>query len=271
MLQAMNGDTMHPDLLSRRLLRESAWEKYDADMDFLWSHSYRLSTNVILYGKIMRFPFEVFGDPDNMCWGLFADALLESCTIAIYRLAWDQTRGALTVGRFRDWMLSNSSHPEASTELRDRLSSLVVDGIQADTCTRVKEFRHNWLAHIGQRETILANTSGLFPSIGELERCCDAIHADIDTMSLDSTRMQTYSQYQTRRGEVHEGQPTDLDRLLDLVALHSALYRMPEEQPGYWPVHKSGLPASQLRTLEAYRERLGKPLFVLCGFTPIPQ
>lgn len=262
---------MSEDTDSELILKPGAVEKHKADLDFLWGQSVRLNANLFLFKRIRGFDFELFGDGAYHCWGLFGDALYEACNLAVWRLAVEPKHDVLSLRTLRDWMLKNCKSPSARGELMTRVGVLATSKLDKGLVTRLTEFRHHWLAHLGKIETILERTSGLFTSESELQTCCDAIHADITNLCLEGSKLQTYEQYMPDALRGEGAKQRDIDRLLDLVALNSAVYRMPEEQPAFWPHYRTTLGPHKLRRLEDYREKLGRPSFVLTHFTPVPQ
>jgi len=191
------------DPLSERFLKSDWLEEYRAQIEVLWHHSARLHGNLHLLSKISEFPFDLFGDGQDLCWILISRALYETSVMTTWCIVFDSDGNALTMRQFRNAVVTSAKDLEAKDRIIERLRKVDFDSRVSDTEEKVKALRHGQLAHLDRDIAMGAQEerAAMFGvSLQELQSTASAVHELISALSFDSGRAPTYFDYDNVTG-----------------------------------------------------------------------
>ncbi len=211
-----------------------------------------MTNDLYVLRKFVEFPAALLGVPDQPLLPILERALFTSSVLALSRLS-DESRGALTLARFRETLLKCVRHEASREELRKVLDKHDFDSRLGNLIGRVKHLRNNKLAHLGREN--LGSPEEVSVTLREVEDACSLAQDLVLTVSLGHGRAFHYPEYSDLINR-SDHQP-DIDVFLEALAGTGSVLRMPEEQPDLWDSYRAELDPNQIEQINAYRLRLG--------------
>lgn len=94
----------------------------------------------------------------------------------------------------------------------------------------------------------------------EIKKVCQSINKYFLALNIDHTRKVIPLEYDPARREISgQFKETDIELILESIALHSEILRMPEHDPDNWTQRKKPLSEYQKESLNKYRKKVGLP------------
>ncbi len=232
---------------------------YEQAMDFFWQQLIRLNVNIEIIDKVVRFPFGLFVElPRKSTFFLYVrDNFFETSVLAITRLITDGGgNGHYTLPQLKG-QVKRAIRPEFELEFRENLKAASFDKRAAILQGKAKELRNKYIAHIDAK-VVFGDDEQTDMTLGELKEIRDGINKLYDALSFGGLRGKLFSQYDPIMTRP-DGDKSDIEELLDLIAKNSIRLNAPEDQPEFWPYIREGMTENEITLLNHYRSRFGLP------------
>lgn len=224
-------------------------EDYKRGMQLFYSELVNLNTNIFIMQKINEFPFKLFCSPnDTIFFTTVLKNLYDVSILTVTKLVTDQAGDLSTLLQFKNQVVKF-----IKTEYRDSLIEMLKQNkfdnnirLMLDTATSIRNSR---IAHL-KIDTIFSDQVKRL-KIDELVELAKILNSLLQTLSFNVEQLMIplpYSEYVR--------QNTDIEKILDNIALNSNIIKMPEIIPSdAWVRHKKKMNQSEINTLNDYRKK----------------
>lgn len=253
----------HRDLANRKpteLFPQDFAEAYQRLHNDLWYRMVRLHGTIYTLEQLKDFPFDHLYAPNGMeFWRLVRRNFLEMAIILLHGLISDTGPDVHTIRNFKDriakgpWLDQHMHHLFTETFQErefDHNTNVIAE--------RVKEIRHNYIAHrLVDMHTALPKQELSGVKLQELRQLLDATHSLFSALSFGGA-------YATLAGDFMPGtvggkpRRTCLDEVLDAVLRDSYFVNEPERDQ-WWHEMRKRMSPEELELLNKYRKRVGLP------------
>lgn len=242
------------------LVREDKLGEYYRAIHIFHNRLTELHLNVYILEKLLDFPLHPFLGPDLF---FFRQVLLNcyyASVLIATSLTTDEGDGIYTLLTLRDRLASELLKPEYRAAFRSRLRVIRFTQRTSSLRERARRLRNQEIAHLLVRETIISDSEiERQPfSLQDLQTLRDALRELFRALTFNAT----YSMFPAGYSDdplSNGGLPTDVDRLLTMIAEQSPLLHLPETDPAHWQERKRTLSRGQLITFNHYRNKLQLP------------
>jgi hypothetical protein len=245
-----------------KLFDENWLPTYNADLSALWYQIIRLNSSVFILKKIDEFPERVFVQ-DGPFWDMTFMALYDSCILILWKLT-NRDGKSFTLPYFRDQILDHLLTPKYKdlfkSELRKAKFASIAESIADSTDEiRNKQIAHSdrdWRVNPSQQEIALRKMD-----LETLEKLTGMVNPLFDVLCFGGMREKTVTDYisEVRPGYGMDAR-SDVEVILDYLALNDPLMKMPEQQPDFWPMYRDhNLSPSDIEVLNTYRKKFNLP------------
>ena len=254
-----------PDLLDsvapeEALLDAAAVEFYRQRMAFFYSECVKLNADIHIMTKIRSFPLDVFTNhAENIFWSRVLDSLYEASLIRFTKLADDTSHDLYNLLPFKTWVVKHTKK-QYRQALCKRLAQCKFEQTTAAVRKKARALRRSVVAHL-RKDFVLGLAHVQIISLAEFRFLRDSINRLLDTLSFNAKHMMLPFQYAPDI-EHRDGFKSDIDELLDFVALHSQRLNEPETNPVLWSALLEALTnerPEELALITKYRRKFGKP------------
>lgn len=224
-------------------------EEYKRGMQLFYSELVNLNTNIYIMKKISEFPFRLFCAPtDTIFFTTVLKNLYELSILTITKLVTDKAGDLSTLLQFKNQVVK-SIKPEYREALVELLKKNKFDNNIHDMLDIATNIRNSRIAHL-KIDTIF-NDQIKSLKIDELEKLAQLLNSLLQAVSFNVEQIMIplpYSEYSR--------QNTDIEKILDNVALNSNLIKMPDIIPAdAWERHKKKMKQSDIENLNKYRRK----------------
>jgi len=216
-----------------------------------------LNVDIFILDHLLSFPFHLFPAPGgNLFFRMVVNNFLSASVLATTRVAGDQDPDFFTIPKFKNWLLQ-VVRPEYATEFRRHLRQLRFATTVRDLLRKAMRIRHRHIAHIFEEESPEPKQADIL-TFGELKTIRDSLNLLFAGLAFGTEHLFLPVQYlpNVQHSQGVDARP-DIEQLLDLIADHSHLVRLPETHPEQWVYRQATLSERDLRLLNAYRAKFG--------------
>jgi len=249
------------EVAPRTALEDSKSEEFYAQrMGFFFHECVKLNSDIYIAEKILAFPLDLFSNhAEHTFWNRMLDSLYEATLIRFTKLADDTHRDLYNLLPFKTWVYKHTKEeyrPALRKRLRDSRFEQTTDVIR----TKARALRNSVVAHL-KKDFVLGLYHVPAVSLTELKFLRNSVNRLLDALSFNTKHMLLPVQYAP--GVQHrEGFVSDIDELLDLVALHSQILNEPETNPLLWNARLESFAkerTEELAWISHYRRKFNMP------------
>ncbi len=234
---------------------------YKKGMDFFFQELVTLNVNLYILEKILDFPFYLFTNyGESLFFRMVLQNFFYSSLLLITRITTDQGGGMFTLPRFKN-RVRQSVKSDYQRPIDNLLREVKFDGKTQKMLERAKKLRTQKVAHVLEEVAIGEEPEVRF-FFEELQQLRDQLNLLLDTLAFDTHYMMLPIQYSP--DVIHpkgRDNRSDIEKVLDNIALSSTLLNMPEHDPIAWSRRRENLSNNDFNLLNAYREKFG--LFII--------
>jgi hypothetical protein len=192
-----------------------------------------LRNTLFVLGQIARFPFEHLVSPDKMYfWFLMYWNSVDYLHILLHGLICDTGPDTNNLNRFKNLVLKEWIREEYKKDFQILLKEVKLDGELRQIAETVREIRTHSLAHsVSGKLPQLPDASRRRVKVEALQKLCEGLERMFDACCFGRRLYTLFLHYHPGTTAGDERQPTDIEELLDLVARHSYMINMPEQDP----------------------------------------
>lgn len=243
------------------LLEASYLKTYKKDIEFLWGSIVDLNTNVFILDKVVKFPFHLFKLEYTLFWKILKTNLYEMCILLVAKLATDRDPRVLILQKFKENVRNNITNIQYRDILDQELKSIGLEKEIDKFKDRIEAIRNKKIAH-HQKDWLQSQTVPMLnqvaPNFDELRFICQRINRFFDLLCFSCKYWVKYIEYSNKiQHPPGTDSRSDIEVILDNLALHSSLLNMPEQQKEYWPHYRENLSEDDIRILNEYRRKFG--------------
>ena len=253
-----------PDILdsvdpAAALVDTEAVEFYEQRMSFFFHECVKLNTDLHIAEKVLAFPFDVFSNhAENVFWPRILNSIFEATLVRFTKLADDTSHDVFSLPPFRTWVIKHT-RDEYQGPLRRRLAACRFEHTTKEVRERVRAVRTN-IAHL-RKSFLFGEEAPPTILLSDLKSLLDSVNQLFDALLFNMKHQMLPIMYAP--GVRHpEGFTSDIDEILDAVALRSVILNQPETNPQLWAIHLkfAGTEApEQLAWITKYRRTFGLP------------
>lgn len=237
------------------VLKDGAFEEYDAGMGFFFSDLVDLNTIIYLAEQIIAFPFDLFLSRDDQTFfSVVMHSFYDSVVLTITKLATDQAGDLFTLLRFKN-RVRDMVKPEYRDAFDARLKEAGFDSETQAMLAKAKDLRNHRIGHT-TREFVAGNIKLFHPSISQLRDLRDALNSLLNSLAFNVEYSMLPIPYDSR---VIPQRKTDIEEILDGIAKNSSFLNMPERYPERWKYRRPNLDGDRLRMFNEYRRKFDLP------------
>jgi len=245
------------ELETKEILREDSLPEYEKGMNFFYSQLVHLNTTIYIIDQILKFPFKLFVEPDKMIFfKVFVRNSFDAGILIITRLATDQGNDLYTLMRFKN-RVRELIKPEFTDLFDERLRKYRFDKRIATLLKKIKMLRDERVGHARQ-DVVLGAFEGAQMDFSELKSLRDALNLLLQSLSFNTYYVMLPGPYDPEvQHPVGSNHKTDIEEILDSVALNSAMLQMPERNPNMWTHWRTELTDLEIGQINSYRKKFG--------------
>jgi hypothetical protein len=240
------------------VLESAALAEYQRGMSFFHLELASLNTILYLAEKIIEFPWNLLGRPEENFFNSVMKSFHESAVLIVTRLSSDQGMDPFTLPRFknrvREWVKQAMRN-----EFDDHMKAARFDKTIETIVEKARDLRNHRYAHTAA-DFVAGKVKLYVPTLAELTKVKNALETLFAELSFDVEHGMLPLDYDPR--VIHGGSrshTTDIEELLDSVAKNSYFFNMPEANANAWQFARTQLTAKDLAKLNSYRLRFGMP------------
>jgi hypothetical protein len=240
----------------KHILKDGAFEEYDAGMSFFFSDLVDLNTIIYLAEQIIVFPFDMFLSRDDQTFfSVVMHSFYDSAVLTITRLATDQAGDLFTLLRFKNrvWELMK---PEYRDAFEARLKEASFDIETKSMLAKARDLRNHRIGHT-TRDFVAGNIRVFRLNISQLRDLRDALNSLLNSLAFNVEYGMLPIPYDSRT--LRQNEKTDIEEILDGIAKNSLFLNMPERQPGRWKYRQGRLIGDKLKSFNHYRRKFNMP------------
>lgn len=242
------------------ILIEGDLIEYEQGMAFLYHFLVELNVNIYLVEQIFHFPLKLFLIEEvtekDIFLSHFIDNAMYMSILSITRLVADDSNDVFTMTTFQQRLLKLIK-PEYQAAYKKRLR----DNRFSDTQIRsirdkAKDFRNKRLAHLTQasfQEAYDQTIERTHIYFLEIKILCQKLNKCFNNLAFGREYLMLPKCYQNNNA----GYKSDIEAILDSIAINSQILSLPENSPERWQVVRSTLNQSDLNQLNQYRKKFG--------------
>lgn len=242
------------------VLQEDKLGEYNRGMHIFHNRLIELHLNVYVLEKLVDFPLHLFLGPDLFFFRQVRLNCFHASILIVTSLLTDRGDGVCTLLMFRDRLSRDLLKPEYRTAFLRNLQTIRFRQRTHSLQQRSRRLRNQEIAHLLVREAIISDREiERQPfALRDLQTLRDALRELFRALSFNAT----YAMFPPGYSDdalANGGLPTDIERLLTMIAEQSPLLRLPETDPTRWQERKRTLSREQMSTINHYRNKLQLP------------
>lgn len=246
-------------LSAKDVLKNEGVKEYKDGMSFFYSELVELNTILYFNEQIVRFPFDLFVNPeDPIFFSIVIKCFRNSTILLVTRLATDQNENLFTLLSFknkvRDWI-----RPEFREAFDLRLKTTRFDQTVKNLFDRAKNLRVHSIAHTS-KEFVSGNIKLARLNIPELKKLSDALKCILDALSFNVEYMMLPIEYDLKiTHPLGTNYKTDIEKILDGIAMDSYILNMAEKNDEGWLHKRATMNEQELNILNKYGCKFNLP------------
>jgi len=243
----------------KEILREDSLPEYEKGMNFFYSQLVHLNTTIYILDQIIKFPFKLFVVPDKtIFFNVVIRNSFDAGILIVTRLATDQGNDLYTLIHFKS-RVRELIKSELIDLFDERLRKYRFDKRIATLLTKVKKLRDERVGHAKQ-DVVLGVSEGAQMDFSELKSLRDALNSLLQALSFNMYYMMLPVPYDPQvQHPVGSNHQTDIEEILDSIALNSAVLQMPEKNPTKWTHWRTEFTDFEIGQINSYRRKFGLP------------
>lgn len=242
------------------LLLDDKRGEYYRSMQIFHNRLVELHLNIYILEKLVTFPLHLFLGPDLFFFRQVLLNCFHASVLIVTSLTTDRGDGVYTLLMLRDRLSTVLLKPEYRTAFRKNLQAIHFPQRIRSLQERARQLRNQEIAHLLVREAITSDGEiERQPfSLQDLQTLRDALGELFRALSFNATYLMFPIGY-SDDPMVNGGLPTDIERLLTMIANQSELIHLPETNPTGWQERTRRLSREQLMIINHYRNKLQLP------------
>lgn len=239
------------------VLKPEHVEAYETLHKDIWGRLIHVNTNLTILEKIQNFPFHhIYAPQENIFWTMVRWNFLYISIAFLHSLTTDQGDKKHTLTRFANRILTDWIKHTYKSAYQQRLKNAKLHKNLSTNCTKIKQMRHNVIAHrlldsdgarlMDVEGITLAEVRQAYEDVKKLFRACSFGTQYICNLYIGGTI---------------GGKPVkeDIDNLLDLIAKDSYLLNEPERKKDFWAAIRKNMSEEDITELNEFRKKFGMP------------
>ena len=226
----------------------------------IWARLNQIEASIFVLERLEDFPFEYLAfDIENTFWNCVRWNFSGMAILLIHGLINDTEGNAIKITEFKNRILREWITPTEKESYRKTLKAVKFSERVKEIGTRITDIRHKFLAHRLLDPATRLPYSGLQGvTCSELREICEAIKELFNACSFGAeTLIPPIRYYCAAKGTSRD--PTDIEKILHLVAKDSDFLNEPEHMGSVWPEMRKSKSDREIKTLNEWRKRLGMP------------
>jgi len=245
------------DLKPEDVIIKDHLEYYEKGMDFFYQELISLNVNLFILEKIFDFPFYLFTNyGESIFFRIVLQNFFHSSLLIITRITTDQGTGTFTLPRFKN-NIRQHSKSKYKNDVDNALRQVKFDKKTRDMLGKAKKIRTQKVAHVLE-EIVFGEKPEEKVYFNELQSIRDQLNLLLDTLSINTEHMMLpipYSPDVTHPKD--RDNRTDIEKILDSIALSSTILNMPEKEPRAWSYKLKTITENELNLINNYRSKFG--------------
>ncbi len=232
-------------------INQSYLEEYNSHIAVFRDDLIYLHSNLHFVGQIIEFDLELFEAPTAFLQYL-ANRFITEGILIITRLWEDKPSDAMTLDKLSKWLLDYGIKPNYRREFHERLNAAKPSAKIIESIKRMRKIRNARIAHIGKKTNIGLNQPPEPVVWEEVRSAAQFLGKYFNACSFGKKHMFVPIQFYAEAGAWHEG---ELGYILDLIALNSKWFELPEKFPHLWVKQWQTLTQEQISEINSVRRR----------------
>lgn len=236
-------------------LKEEALEEYYGLHHKIEQYFIMCQHYLFFLRRIQEFDGKLFGIyDDGSFWSLTKFTYVEMFLIRFYSLTFDKNKKSLTLSYFLNFLQDNARTIALQNHFLSTFGKENFDEWLKTTRLEIERLRHKLTAHLDVATVIQEDIE--YPSTTRLFEIFDQAVTFFQSMSFtfegDFWLWGYDANKRTRR-------TTDIDELLQLIAINSPIIERSQDHPEIWDIHRRDLTDSQIAKINEIRRKMGLP------------
>jgi len=212
-------------------------KEYEDIIDALWDNLVYANASIFVIDHVVAFPVELLlAERHRIFLQLVLRNFERSILLTITNFFEEGDNRTLTFRNLKKWIKKNR-RAEVEPEMTVYISDLKPATDIADIRERAKRVRDNIIAHLNLQVAIDVPTRAKVGiDLRELRKLLDETTQLVDKLFFGHGRSMLYPEYMPGMKHPEGMDPrSDIEYFLDSLARDSAVLRMPEKRPKFWP------------------------------------
>jgi hypothetical protein len=233
-------------------------------MDAFWWQIVRLNSSMYVLERITEFRFDVFCEQPQHFWNLVQHALVESCTLIIWRIAVDPGPEALSLRQFKNQVFKHIHVEDIRMQIAQSFKDNGLDDQLKTLEVKIPDIRHKFIAHLNR--SLVADPAPRQLEQGklllsDLVKYRDTVNSYFGAFCFGKARLLVPIEYYS--GTQHPpgiDSRSDIEQILDSIARQSGILNLPERDHEHWSAIRKAYPQDAIDTVNTYRSKFGLPV-----------
>lgn len=241
-----------------QIILDKELDDYDKMVIVVWDEIVILRSNFIIIEKIVKFPFSTFGLNDSNSssfWSNVFVALFESCINKIWNLVYDRPGQYLTLITLREAIRERFIKEDFKEAFNQKISSIKFESKIKELEKKIIGLRHNIISHLQPKFNLNRGSqyNRYAVNLTELEQIILTADQLFQVLCFHSKGTLLVDFLRSQNGVNY----SDVDGIFESVVKNSDVYKMPDEQSGFWPSYKENLSETAIDIINKYRKKFG--------------
>ena len=241
-----------------QIILDKKLDDYDKMVVVIWDELVILRSNFIIIEKIVKFPFSTFGLNDSNSssfWSNVFVALFENCINKIWNLVYDKPEKYLTLITLREAIRERLIKEEFKEAFNEEISSIKFESKIEDIKKKINGLRHNIISHLQPKFNLNRGVSynEFAVNLSEFEQIILTADNLFQVLCFHSKGTLLVDFLRSQNGVNY----SDVEGIFDSVVKNSDVYKMPDEQPDFWPSYRESLSRTDIEIINKYRKKFG--------------
>lgn len=241
-----------------QIILDKELDEYDKMVDVIGNELVLLRSNFFIIEKIEKFPFSTFALNDtnsSSFWSNVFVALFESCINKLWNLIYDRSEKYLTLITLREDIRNKFIKEEYKEAFNKNILSIEFESEIEDIEKNIIGLRHNLISHLQRKFNLIKGVANneYAVNLSELEQIILTADKLFQVLCFNSKGTLPFDLLLSQDGQ----KDSDIDFIFDSIVKNSDVYKMFDEQSGFWPTYRENLSKTDIKIINKYRNKFG--------------
>lgn len=232
---------MPPD----EVIKEEYFSGYEEKRDIIWHELIMLRMNLSVLEKLSKFPYKLLGHKEFAFFKLIIYNFKRMIVLGMWRIVEDNDPKSMTLRKFKNCIKRDYIKLEHRKNFKKQEKKL--NEIEKNINSKIIKLRKKQIAHFDKNYALSPEKETI--TLEEITKAWKSIKELFDLLCFGHQYEVTPLEFM---GE------TGVDEFLNMLAINSHKFSLPESNPEAWKIFRSKLSGEDIEKINEYRVKNGK-------------